>query len=165
MKHTEHLLLLFWWHSLAKPCIFLALCSLFFLVSLDFFLELCFDDKLFTWYFILHLLAFSRLSAGVIISVTVPALYDKFEDQVDRWVGMIHRKFSRHYKIVDESLHSRLPRTLTREKDSWFRLSGPIWCFLLWFPQNREVRGVVVLSHSNLITNLVFHCRIRGSSV
>ncbi|PIN20645.1 Reticulon [Handroanthus impetiginosus] len=56
--------------------------------------------------------------AGIIISITIPALYDKFKDPVDRYAGMIHRQFSKHYKIVDESLHSRLPRTLTKDKDA-----------------------------------------------
>ncbi|KAL6512188.1 Reticulon-like protein B16 [Orobanche minor] len=55
--------------------------------------------------------------AGIIISITIPALYDKFRDVIDRYVGTIHRQFSKHYKIVDESLHSRLPRTLTKDKD------------------------------------------------
>ncbi|KAL8520349.1 hypothetical protein ACS0TY_011046 [Phlomoides rotata] len=54
---------------------------------------------------------------GIIISITIPALYDKFEHRVDVCVGVIHRQFSKHYKIVDESLQSRLPRTLIKDKD------------------------------------------------
>ncbi|KAL7108627.1 hypothetical protein ACP275_06G124200 [Erythranthe tilingii] len=61
---------------------------------------------------------FTLAYIGIIISVTVPALYNRFEDHVDRCAGVIHRKFSKHYKIVDESLHSRLPRTLIKDKDS-----------------------------------------------
>ncbi|KAK6145620.1 hypothetical protein DH2020_022440 [Rehmannia glutinosa] len=60
---------------------------------------------------------FTLTYIGTIISITIPALYDKFGDHIDRYVGMIHQKFSKHYKIVDESLHSRLPRTLTKDKD------------------------------------------------
>ncbi|KAI3470957.1 hypothetical protein Pfo_027620 [Paulownia fortunei] len=60
---------------------------------------------------------FTLTYIGIIISITIPALYDKFQDHVDRCVGMIHRKFSKHYKIVDDSLHSRLPRALTKDKD------------------------------------------------
>ncbi|XP_011084827.1 reticulon-like protein B16 isoform X3 [Sesamum indicum] len=60
---------------------------------------------------------FTLAYIGIILSITIPALYDKFEDHVDRFAGMIHRKFSKHYKIVDESLQSRLPRTLAKEKD------------------------------------------------
>ncbi|KAL0452656.1 UNVERIFIED_CONTAM: Reticulon-like protein B16 [Sesamum latifolium] len=62
-------------------------------------------------------LQFTIGKAGIILSITIPALYDKFEDHVDRFAGMIHRKFSKHYKIVDESLQSRLPRILAKEKD------------------------------------------------
>lgn len=64
------------------------------------------------------LLSFFTLAyIGIVISVTVPALYDKFQDHVDRYADMVHRKFSKHYKIVDENLHSRLPRTLSKDKD------------------------------------------------
>lgn len=54
---------------------------------------------------------------GTIIFITVPALYNRFEDPVDRYAGMIHRKFSRHYKIVDENVVSRFPRNLPRDKE------------------------------------------------
>ncbi|KAL1568794.1 Reticulon-like protein B16, variant 2 [Salvia divinorum] len=64
------------------------------------------------------LISFATLSyIGIIISIIVPALYDRFGDRVDQCVGTIHRKFSKHYKIVDESLHSRLPRVLAKDKD------------------------------------------------
>ncbi|KAF5467506.1 hypothetical protein F2P56_017326 [Juglans regia] len=55
---------------------------------------------------------------GTIIFITVPALYSKYEEHVDRYCGMIHRQFSKHYKIVDESVISRLPRSLTKDKDA-----------------------------------------------
>ncbi|CAA2957900.1 reticulon B16 [Olea europaea subsp. europaea] len=60
---------------------------------------------------------FTLLYIGIVISITVPALYNKFEDRVDRYAGMIHQKFSKHYKIVDESVISRLSRNLSKEKD------------------------------------------------
>lgn len=53
---------------------------------------------------------------GTIVFITVPALYNKFEDHVDRYAGKIHRQFSRHYKIVDESI-SRLPRSISKNKE------------------------------------------------
>ncbi|KAG6665978.1 hypothetical protein CIPAW_02G198600 [Carya illinoinensis] len=43
-----------------------------------------------------------------IIPITVPALYSKYEEHVDRCCGMTHQQFSKHYKIVDESVISRL---------------------------------------------------------
>lgn len=55
---------------------------------------------------------------GVILSVTLPALYDKHQDLVDRVVGNIHLRFSSQYRIVDENVISRIPLNLTKEKDS-----------------------------------------------
>ncbi|CAA0811032.1 Reticulon-like protein B16 [Striga hermonthica] len=60
---------------------------------------------------------FTLAYIGVIIFITIPALYDKFRDIIDRYAGMIHKKISEHYKIVDDSLHSRLPRPLMKDKD------------------------------------------------
>ncbi|CAI9772167.1 unnamed protein product [Fraxinus pennsylvanica] len=60
---------------------------------------------------------FTLLYIGIVVSITVPALYDKFDDRVDRYAGLIHQKFSKHYKIVDESVISRLPRNLSKDKD------------------------------------------------
>lgn len=54
---------------------------------------------------------------GTIISITVPALYSRYEKHVDRFCGMLHRNFSRHYKVVDESLISKLPRGLSKDKN------------------------------------------------
>ncbi|XP_059667369.1 reticulon-like protein B16 [Cornus florida] len=54
---------------------------------------------------------------GVLLSVTLPALYNRYEEHVDRYAGLIHRKFSKHYKIVDESVIGRIPRSLAKEKD------------------------------------------------
>ncbi|KAL3521309.1 hypothetical protein ACH5RR_019458 [Cinchona calisaya] len=64
------------------------------------------------------LISFCTLAyIGIIIFITIPALYNKFDDRVDRYAGMIHRKFSKHYKIVDENVISRIPRNLPRDKD------------------------------------------------
>lgn len=56
--------------------------------------------------------------AGSIISITLPALYSKNEETVDRCYGKIHRQFSKHYKIVDEGVFNRLPRNVPKDKDS-----------------------------------------------
>ncbi|XP_048140412.1 reticulon-like protein B16 isoform X1 [Rhodamnia argentea] len=58
-----------------------------------------------------------KLVIGTIISITVPALYSRFEKHVDRFCGMLHRNFSRHYKVVDESFISKLPRSLSKDKN------------------------------------------------
>lgn len=55
--------------------------------------------------------------AGTILSITIPVFYNKYEERVDKCCGMIHRKFSQHYKIVDESVTNRIPRSLFKEKD------------------------------------------------
>ncbi|CAI9091864.1 OLC1v1026966C1 [Oldenlandia corymbosa var. corymbosa] len=58
------------------------------------------------------------LYLGTILFTTVPALYNRFEERVDRYAGIIHQKFSRNYKIVDENVIGRLPPNLPREKES-----------------------------------------------
>ncbi|KAA8539495.1 hypothetical protein F0562_026187 [Nyssa sinensis] len=61
---------------------------------------------------------FTLAYIGTILSITVPALYNRFDDRVDRYAGFIHQKFSKHYKIVDESVISRFPQNLSKDKDS-----------------------------------------------
>ncbi|KAE8666546.1 MATE efflux family protein isoform 1 [Hibiscus syriacus] len=51
---------------------------------------------------------------GTILSITLPAFYAKYEEHVDKYCGMIHRKFSQHYRIVDESLMRRIPLFMQR---------------------------------------------------
>ncbi|OAY38255.1 reticulon-like protein B16 [Manihot esculenta] len=61
---------------------------------------------------------FTLAYAGTILSITVPALYNQYEEHIDKYCGMIHRKLSHHYKIVDESVISRIPRSLSKDKDA-----------------------------------------------
>ncbi|KAE8733155.1 Reticulon-like protein B16 [Hibiscus syriacus] len=60
---------------------------------------------------------FTLASIGTILSVTLPAVYSKYEEQVDKYCGMIQRKFSQQYKIVDDSVTNRIPRSLSKDKD------------------------------------------------
>ncbi|VVA18511.1 PREDICTED: reticulon [Prunus dulcis] len=60
---------------------------------------------------------FTLAYIGSIISITLPALYSKYEETVDRCYGKIHRQFSKHYKIVDEGVFNRLPRNAPKDKD------------------------------------------------
>ncbi|KAJ4720221.1 Reticulon-like protein [Melia azedarach] len=53
---------------------------------------------------------------GTLLSITVPALYSRYEERVDKCCGVIHKKLSQHYKIVDENVISRIPRTLSKDK-------------------------------------------------
>ncbi|KAJ9160462.1 hypothetical protein P3X46_025862 [Hevea brasiliensis] len=61
---------------------------------------------------------FTLAYAGTILSITIPALYSKYEEHIDKYCGMIHRKLSHHYKIVDESVISRIPHSLSKDKDA-----------------------------------------------
>ncbi|CAL5363988.1 unnamed protein product [Camellia sinensis] len=56
--------------------------------------------------------------SGIILSITVPALYNKHQDHVDRFAGLLHQKFSNNYRVVDESVSSRFPLSSTKDKDS-----------------------------------------------
>ncbi|KAK6929564.1 Reticulon [Dillenia turbinata] len=61
---------------------------------------------------------FTLAYIGTIMSITIPALYSRYEEQVDKYAGLIHQKFSKHYKVVDENVFSRLPRGLSKEKET-----------------------------------------------
>lgn len=61
---------------------------------------------------------FTLAYIGTIIAITVPALYNRYEQKVDRYAGFIQQKLSRHYKIVDGSMISRIPQSLSKVKDS-----------------------------------------------
>jgi hypothetical protein len=50
--------------------------------------------------------------------ITVPALYKKYGDYVDKCCGVIHHQFSKHYRIVDENVIDRLPHNTSKDKDS-----------------------------------------------
>ncbi|KAF7131979.1 hypothetical protein RHSIM_Rhsim09G0185100 [Rhododendron simsii] len=64
-------------------------------------------------------LSFSTLAyIGTILSITIPALYNRYQDHIDRFAGLIHQQMSHHYKIVDENVISRIPRSLSKDKDS-----------------------------------------------
>lgn len=55
---------------------------------------------------------------GTIVSITIPALYNKYEVHVDRYAGLVHQKFTKHYRVVDENVIRRLPRRFSKNKDA-----------------------------------------------
>ncbi|KAK4792087.1 hypothetical protein SAY86_022522 [Trapa natans] len=59
---------------------------------------------------------FTLAYIGTIISITLPAVYNRHEARVDRCFGVLHKTFSRHYKIVDENFINRLPRSLSSKE-------------------------------------------------
>ncbi|XP_039046107.1 reticulon-like protein B16 [Hibiscus syriacus] len=60
---------------------------------------------------------FTLAYIGTILSVTFPVFYSKYEEHMNRYCRMIHRKFSQQYKIVDDSVTNRIPRSLSKDKD------------------------------------------------
>ncbi|XP_031742470.1 reticulon-like protein B16 isoform X2 [Cucumis sativus] len=60
---------------------------------------------------------FTFAYVGTIISITIPALYSKYDKHVDRYCGMIRQQFRKHYRVMDESVFSRLPGGLSKDKD------------------------------------------------
>ncbi|XP_068642013.1 reticulon-like protein B16 [Aristolochia californica] len=61
---------------------------------------------------------FTLAYIGTILSITVPALYSKYEEHVDRYAGIVHMKISKHYNIVDANVISRLPRGFAKNKET-----------------------------------------------
>lgn len=61
---------------------------------------------------------FTLAYIGTIVSITIPALYSRYDEHVDRYAGFLHQKFSKHYRTVDENVISRLPRSLSKDKDT-----------------------------------------------
>ncbi|KAL8144517.1 hypothetical protein V2J09_017549 [Rumex salicifolius] len=58
------------------------------------------------------LVSFTTLAyIGTIISITIPALYSKYEGMLSRFTGSITQRFSQHFRIVDENgtLHHSMP--------------------------------------------------------
>lgn len=76
------------------------------------------SESCFVTRFFLTCLQF-EMDAGTIGSITVPALYSKYEEHVDKYFGLIHQKFSKHYKVVDESIIRRIPEGLSKDKNTW----------------------------------------------
>ncbi|KAL5710024.1 hypothetical protein ACHQM5_020639 [Ranunculus cassubicifolius] len=61
---------------------------------------------------------FTIAYVGTIVSITLPALYSKYDEHIDRYAGLVHRKFSKHYKVVDENVINRIPRITSKDKDA-----------------------------------------------
>ncbi|CAJ2665678.1 unnamed protein product [Trifolium pratense] len=61
---------------------------------------------------------FTLAYIGTLMMITVPALYKKYGDYVDKCCGVIHNQFSKHYRIVDENVVDRLPHNTSKDKES-----------------------------------------------
>lgn len=54
----------------------------------------------------------------VLAVITVPALYNNYEDHVDRYASIVEQEFIKHYKKFDESVIRRILPLLSGEKSS-----------------------------------------------
>ncbi|XP_043719343.1 reticulon-like protein B11 isoform X2 [Telopea speciosissima] len=58
----------------------------------------------------------SLVYIGILISLTVPALYDKYQDHVDDKLSKTHEVLSSHYRKIDDNILSKIPRSINKEK-------------------------------------------------
>nr|AFK49264.1 unknown [Lotus japonicus] len=61
---------------------------------------------------------FTLAYIGSLMMTTIPALYRKYGNYVDKCCGILHHQFSKHYRIVDESVFNRLPHNVSKDKES-----------------------------------------------
>ena len=54
--------------------------------------------------------------AGVLLSLSVPVVYDKFQDHIDEKLCVIHRILQTQYRKIDEKLLKKIPLPLNKEK-------------------------------------------------
>uniref|UniRef100_A0A2N9H2S7 Reticulon-like protein n=1 Tax=Fagus sylvatica TaxID=28930 RepID=A0A2N9H2S7_FAGSY len=53
---------------------------------------------------------------GVLLSLSVPVVYDKFQDHIDEKLCVIHRILQTQYRKIDENLLKKIPLPLKKEK-------------------------------------------------
>ncbi|GMY38533.1 reticulon-like protein B11 [Fagus crenata] len=53
---------------------------------------------------------------GVLLSLSVPVVYDKFQDHIDEKLCVIHRILQTQYRKIDENLLKKIPLPLNKEK-------------------------------------------------
>lgn len=53
---------------------------------------------------------------GLFVSLTIPALYNKYEDLVDRNAEIAHKQIVKQYRNLDANVLSKIPRGLSKEK-------------------------------------------------
>ncbi|GLT51228.1 hypothetical protein SLA2020_246510 [Shorea laevis] len=53
---------------------------------------------------------------GVLLSLSVPVLYEKFQDHIDAKLCVTHRIIQTQYKKIDENVLKKIPLSLNKEK-------------------------------------------------
>lgn len=54
--------------------------------------------------------------AGVILSLSVPVLYDKYQEHIDEKLCVTHKVIQAQYRKIDENLLKKLPLPQNKEK-------------------------------------------------
>lgn len=53
---------------------------------------------------------------GVLLSMSVPLLYDKYQDQIDEKLYMIHGKTQTHYRKLESDVLRKIPMLANKQK-------------------------------------------------
>lgn len=59
---------------------------------------------------------FTLVYIGVVLSLTVPTLYDKYQDQIDDKLCVAHKVLSTWFRKFYDVVHSKIPLSLNKEK-------------------------------------------------
>lgn len=123
-----------WWfvYGFFLPLVAIFLSALLFISVSNLPHLICLLFLLFKTRFAVSKLSGFMVWTGTILSVTIPALYSKYQRKVDKCCGLIHRQLSHQYKLVDENVISKLSWSLSKDKDSW-ALTSVILKMLLLF--------------------------------
>eukprot|EP00252_Welwitschia_mirabilis_P019665 TRINITY_DN4611_c0_g1_i2.p1 TRINITY_DN4611_c0_g1~~TRINITY_DN4611_c0_g1_i2.p1 ORF type:complete len:252 (+),score=42.54 TRINITY_DN4611_c0_g1_i2:221-976(+) len=84
-------------------------------------IKLFFKVVVFLWLFSVFGNCFNFLTLvyiSFILSFTVPALYNKYEEHIDRGIAIAHKQVTKQYRSLDESLLSKIPKGLPKQKSN-----------------------------------------------
>jgi hypothetical protein len=56
------------------------------------------------------------LEPGIVLALTLPFIYDKYEDVIDHHANRISEQAQAHYKKLDENVFSKIPKAPVKEK-------------------------------------------------
>lgn len=82
------------------------------LVSSLLILLSCFHNIFYAQNWLYHFVT----SAGVLLSLSVPVLYEKFQDHIDEKLCKIQRVIQMQYRKIDESLLKKIPLPQNKQK-------------------------------------------------
>lgn len=59
---------------------------------------------------------FFNSNAGVLLSLSVPVLYDKYQDHIDDKLHVANRVIQAQYRKIDDSILKKIPLQSNKEK-------------------------------------------------